>query len=104
MHLDTVKVYYSPTNAQVTVLKNNIKIYMKIALIFNIYIFTSYTTINIKIHTIKCYKFYGYMFRSLLRPSSVVFLQCAYNMGSHNMYIIFFLHELKTLLKVFTIR
>jgi len=27
-----VKVYYSPTNAQVIVLKNNIKIYIKIAL------------------------------------------------------------------------
>jgi hypothetical protein len=26
MHLDIIKVYYSPTNAQVIVLKNNIKI------------------------------------------------------------------------------
>ena len=54
-----------------------------------VYIFTSYTTINITIHTIKCYKFNGYMFRSPLRPSSgqllqIVGLQCAYNMGSHN--------------------
>jgi hypothetical protein len=31
VHLDTIKVYYSPTNAQVIVLKNNIKIYIKIA-------------------------------------------------------------------------
>ena len=31
MHLDTIKVYYSPTNAQLNVLKNNIKIYIKIA-------------------------------------------------------------------------
>jgi len=53
-----------------------------------VYIFTSYTTINIIIHTINCYKFNGYMFRSPLRPSSsqllqIVRLQCAYNMGSH---------------------
>ena len=34
-----------------------------------VYIFTSYTTINIIIHTIKCYKFNGYMFRSPLLPS-----------------------------------
>jgi hypothetical protein len=27
----TIKVYYSPTNAQVIVLKNNTKIYIKIA-------------------------------------------------------------------------
>jgi hypothetical protein len=32
MHHDTIKVYYSPTNAQVIVLKSNIKIYIKIAL------------------------------------------------------------------------
>jgi len=32
MHLDITKVYYSPTNAQVIVLKNNIKIYIKTAL------------------------------------------------------------------------
>jgi len=32
MHLDIIKVYYSPTNAQVIVLKNSIKIYIKIAL------------------------------------------------------------------------
>jgi len=61
-----------------------------------VYIFTSYTTINIIIHTIKCYKFNGYMFRSPLRPSSgqllqIVRLQCAYNMGSHNVYI-YFIH------------
>jgi hypothetical protein len=31
MHLDPIKVYYSPMNAQVIVLKNNIKIYIKIA-------------------------------------------------------------------------
>jgi hypothetical protein len=32
VHLDIIKVFYSPTNAQVTVLKNsNIKIYSKIA-------------------------------------------------------------------------
>ena len=31
VHLDTIKVYYSPTNTQVIVLKNNIKIYIKIA-------------------------------------------------------------------------
>ena len=31
MHLDVIKVFYSPTNAQVIVLKNNIKIYIKIA-------------------------------------------------------------------------
>ena len=59
-----------------------------------VYILTSYTTINIKIHTIKCYKFNGYMFRSPLQPSSgqllqIVHLQCAYNIGSHNVYIIF---------------
>jgi hypothetical protein len=29
MHLDTIRVYYSPTNAQVIVLKNNIEIYIK---------------------------------------------------------------------------
>jgi hypothetical protein len=34
MHLDIIKVYYSPTNAQVIVLKNNIKIYIKIALTY----------------------------------------------------------------------
>ena len=34
-----------------------------------VYIFTSYTTINIIIHTIKCYKFNGCIFRSPLRPS-----------------------------------
>ena len=61
-----------------------------------VYIFTSYTTINIIIHTIKCYKFNGYMFRSPLRPSSgqflqIVRLQCPYNMGSHNVYIIFYI-------------
>jgi len=32
VHLDIIKVFYSPTNAQVIVLKNNIKIYIKIAL------------------------------------------------------------------------
>ena len=53
-----------------------------------VYIFTSYTAINIIIHTIKCYKFNCYMFRSPLRPSSgqllqIVRLQCAYNKGSH---------------------
>jgi len=31
VHLDTINVFYSPTNAQVIVLKNNIKIYIKIA-------------------------------------------------------------------------
>ena len=31
VHLGTIKVYYSPTNAQVIFLKNNIKIYSKIA-------------------------------------------------------------------------
>ena len=31
VHLDIIKVLYSPTNAQVIVLKNNIKIYIKIA-------------------------------------------------------------------------
>jgi len=31
MHLDSIKVFYSPTNAQVIILKNNIKIYIKIA-------------------------------------------------------------------------
>jgi len=31
VHLDTIKVYYSPTNAQVIVLKNSIKIYIKLA-------------------------------------------------------------------------
>ena len=31
MHLDIIKVYYSLTNAQVIVLKYNIKIYIKIA-------------------------------------------------------------------------
>ena len=51
----------------------------------------SYTTINIKIHTIKRYKFNDYMFRSPLRPSSgqilqIVCLHSAYNMGSHNVY------------------
>ena len=61
-----------------------------------VYIFTSYTTINIIIHTVKCYKINGYMFRSPLRPSSgqrlqIVCLQCAYNMGSHNVYIIFYI-------------
>ena len=29
-HLDIIKVYYSPMNAQVNCLKNNIKIYIKI--------------------------------------------------------------------------
>ena len=61
-----------------------------------VYIFTSYTTINIIIHTIKCYKFNGYMFRSPLRLSSgqllhIVRLHCAYNMGSNNVYIIFYI-------------
>jgi len=37
--------------------------------------FTSYTTINIIIHTIKCYKLNGYMFWSPLRPSSGQLLQ-----------------------------
>ena len=45
----------------------------------SIYIFTSYTTINIVIHTIKCYKFNGYMFQSPLRPSSDQLLQMYYN-------------------------
>jgi hypothetical protein len=31
MHLDIIKVIYSPTNAKVNCLKNNIKIYIKIA-------------------------------------------------------------------------
>jgi len=31
MHVDTIKVYLSPMDAQVIVLKNNIKIYIKIA-------------------------------------------------------------------------
>jgi len=31
VYLDIIKVYYSPTNAQVIVFKNNIKIYIKIA-------------------------------------------------------------------------
>jgi len=31
VHLDTIQVFYSPTNAQVIVLKHNIKIYIKIA-------------------------------------------------------------------------
>ena len=61
-----------------------------------VYIFMSYTTINIIIHTIKCYKLNGCMFLSPLRPSSgqllqIVHLQCAYNMGSHNVYIIFYI-------------
>jgi len=30
--VNTIKVFYSPTDAQVTVLKNNIKIYIKITL------------------------------------------------------------------------
>jgi len=69
-----------------------------------VYIFTSYTTINIIIHTIKCYNVNGYMFRSPLRPSSgqllqIVGLQCAYNMGSHKVYIIF-IYGLKSLLTV----
>ena len=34
MHLDIIKVFYLPTNAQVIVLKNNIKIYIKIALTY----------------------------------------------------------------------
>ena len=29
MHLDIIKFFYSPTNAQVIFLKNNIKIYIK---------------------------------------------------------------------------
>ena len=48
-----------------------------------VYIFTSNTTINIIIHTIKRYKFNGYMFRSPLRLLQIVRLQCAYSMGSH---------------------
>jgi hypothetical protein len=32
VHHDIIKAFYSPTNAQVIVLKNNIKIYIKIAL------------------------------------------------------------------------
>jgi len=32
VHLDIIKVVYSPTNAQVIVLKNNVKIYVKTAL------------------------------------------------------------------------
>jgi len=31
IQVQNIKVYYSPTNAQVIVLKNNIKIYIKIA-------------------------------------------------------------------------
>ena len=31
MHLDIIKVFYLPMNAQVMVLNNNIKIYVKIA-------------------------------------------------------------------------
>jgi hypothetical protein len=31
MHLDTIKVFYSPMNAQMIVLKINTKIYIKIA-------------------------------------------------------------------------
>ena len=47
---------------------------------------------------IKCYKFNGYMSRSPLRPSSgqllqIVLLQCAYNMGSHNVYIFYILED-----------
>jgi hypothetical protein len=38
MHLDIIKVFYSPTNAQVIVLKNNIKIYIKIATLMQILI------------------------------------------------------------------
>jgi hypothetical protein len=34
VHLDIIKVFYSPANAQVIVFKNNIKIYMKIALTY----------------------------------------------------------------------
>jgi hypothetical protein len=30
LHLDIVKVFYSPTDAQVSCLKNNFKIYIKI--------------------------------------------------------------------------
>jgi len=30
MHLDIIKVFYSPTDAQVNCLKNNFKIYIKI--------------------------------------------------------------------------
>jgi hypothetical protein len=30
LHLDTIKVFYSPTDAQVNCLKNNFKIYIKI--------------------------------------------------------------------------
>ena len=32
VHLDIIKVFYSPTDAQVNCLKNNIKIYIKTAL------------------------------------------------------------------------
>jgi hypothetical protein len=31
MHFDIIKVFYLPTNAQVIALKNNMKIYIKIA-------------------------------------------------------------------------
>jgi hypothetical protein len=31
VHLDIIKVFYSPTDAQVSYLKNNIKIYIKTA-------------------------------------------------------------------------
>jgi len=33
MHLDIIKVFYSPTDAQVNCLKNNIKIYIKTAVL-----------------------------------------------------------------------
>jgi hypothetical protein len=36
VHLGTIKLYYSPTNAQVIILKNNIKIYIKIAPLFSL--------------------------------------------------------------------
>ena len=67
----------------------------------SIYIYVIHN--NNIIHTIKCYKFNGYMFRSPLRPSSgqllqIVRLQCAYNMGSHNANIIF-IYGLKSIYK-----
>jgi hypothetical protein len=31
VHLDIIKVFYSPTNAQVSCLKNNVNIYIKTA-------------------------------------------------------------------------
>ena len=65
-----------------------------------VYIFTSYTTINIIIHTIKCYNFNDYMFRSPLRPSSgqilqIVRLQCAYKKKRFALGLLVEIHAFK---------